>query len=103
MSRSYSEALSLQLNQADPNYTGVALGLVCLEAKLPATYVAQALGVSRMTIHSWFRGSPLRDKNRKAVEAFIKEIEQGIKDGDLPATSVKAAKRYIENITGERL
>ena len=103
MSRSYSEALSLQLNQADPNYTGVALGLACLEAKLPATYVAKALGVTRMTIHSWFRGSPLRDKNRLAVEDFIKRVEKDTKAGVLPASSVKAAKKYLENVIGEEL
>lgn len=101
MPRSYSERLTLHLNQADPNRTGIALGILCVRANLPATFVAKAFGVTRMTIHSWFRGKPLRDKNRQLVEAFISLVEKDLEAGVLPAPSIKAAKQYIEDMIGE--
>jgi hypothetical protein len=56
-----------------------------------------------MTIHSWFRGKPLRDKNRQLAEAFIKLVGDDIKAGMLPARSMKQAKEYIEDMIGEKI
>jgi hypothetical protein len=56
-----------------------------------------------MTIHSWFRGKPLRDKNRQLAEAFIKLVGDDIKAGALPARSMKQAKEYIEDMIGEKI
>jgi hypothetical protein len=103
MPRIYSEKLTIKLSQSDYNKTGIALGTVCVRANLPATYVARAFGVTRMTIHSWFRGKPLRDKNRQLAEAFIKLVGDDIKAGALPARSMKQAKEYIEDMIGEKI
>jgi len=103
MSRVYGEKLTIKLSQSDYNRTGIALGTVCVRANLPATYVARAFNVTRMTIHSWFRGKPLRDKNRQLAEAFIKLVQDDIKAGSLPARSVKEAKQYIEDMIGEKI
>lgn len=103
MPRTYSEQLLIKLNQSDANRTGVALGLICVKANIPATFVARAFGVTRMTIHSWFRGKPLRDKNRQLVEAFVGLVEKDLAAGNLPARTIKDAKQYIEEMIGEKI
>lgn len=103
MPRIYSEKLTIKLSQSDYNRTGIALATLCVRANLPATYVARAFGVTRMTIHSWFRGKPLRDKNRQLAEAFIKLVGDDMKSGVLPARSMKQAKEYIEEMIGEKI
>jgi transcriptional regulator with XRE-family HTH domain len=35
---------------------GVALGRVCIRADISVSEVAEAFGVSRMTIYNWFKG-----------------------------------------------
>jgi hypothetical protein len=62
MARPYSEQFLLALRKADPTRIGVQLGRVCVKANLPTTYVAEAFNVSRMSIHSWFRGQYVREK-----------------------------------------
>jgi len=89
------------MNQADPYRAGVALARACVEANLPAKYVASALGVTRMTVYSWFRGKPIRDKNQRVVEVFTEIVKGDIAKGVLPARSFQEAKKYIEDIIGE--
>lgn len=103
MPRTYSEEFLLEMYRADPNKTGVALAHACVKANLPAKYVAQALEVSRMTIYSWFRGKPIRDKNRQIAEVFTDLVEGDIIKGLLPAKNLIDAKRYLEDMIGEPL
>lgn len=103
MPRTYSEEFLLEMYRADPNKTGVALAHACVKANLPAKYVAQALEVSRMTIYSWFRGKPIRDKNRQVAEVFTDLVEGDILKGLLPAKNLIDAKRYLEDMIGEPL
>lgn len=103
MSRSYSEEFLVEMYRADPNRTGVALAHACVKANLPAKYVAQVLGVSRMSIYSWFRGKPIRDKNRQVAEVFTDLVEGDMAKGLLPAKNLLDAKKYLEDMVGKPL
>lgn len=99
MSRSYSQDFRIELYKRDPSNLGVALGIACVEANLPAKYVAPALNVSRMTIHGWFRGSAIRLKNRQLVVALIRIIKEDKEKGILPAKSVADAKAWLRSVS----
>jgi len=103
MSRSYSEAFLIELHKANPNRAGTALALACVQANLPAKYVAWALDVTRMTAFSWFRGKPIRHKNLLRVETFTDLVESDTAKGILPAKNTAAAKAYIEEMIGRTL
>jgi hypothetical protein len=100
MPRNYSEQFLIKLHKLDDSRTGVKLAKACVSANLPAMYVASALGVTRMTIYSWFRGKPLRDKNVQRVNTFITRINTDTEAGLLPAPTMKSAKEYIERTLG---
>lgn len=97
MPRKYSKELIDSLDTID-NTLGIQLAKVCIEANLPAIYLAKVLKVSRMTIHSWFRGSPIRHKNSKVIESFIKILETDLEQGRLPAKNILQAKEYLKEI-----
>ena len=101
MSRPYSQKFIDEVMSSDSRRVGVELAQQCIRANLPAKYVAKALGVSRATIHNWFRGSILRGKNEDMALAFIRLVKQDIENGALPAKSVKNAKDYISDMIGE--
>jgi hypothetical protein len=86
----------LAVHQLDDERLGVQLAKACIDNNIPATYVADVMGVSRMTIHSWFRGKPLRDKNATLVKQFINLITEGVSTGSLPAQKMNEAKDFIE-------
>jgi hypothetical protein len=97
MARPYSEQFLISLQKADPTRIGVQLGKICVKANLPTTYVAEAFNVSRMSIHSWFRGQYVREKNYEKITKFIELINKGIDKGILPATSSTDAKDFIQS------
>lgn len=103
MSRTYSEAFLIELHKANPHRAGTALALACVKANLPAKYVAIALDVTRMTVFSWFRGKPIRDKNLLRVETFTDLVESDTAKGVLPARNTAAAKTYIEEMIGRAI
>ena len=103
MPRTYSEEFLVEMYRADPNRTGVALAHACVKGNLPAKYVAQTLGVSRMTIYSWFRGKPIRFKNQQIVEVFTDLVESDTAKGLLPAKNTAHAKAYLEDMIGEKI
>lgn len=96
MSRPYSDAFLIALHKANPNRTGTQLALACVAANLPAKYVADAMGVTRMTVYSWFRGKPLRFKNQLLAEKLIDSIEADTTNELLPAKNNLAAKAYLD-------
>ena len=98
MARNYSEQFLIAVNKLDEDSIGVKLAKACVVANLPAQYVADAIGVSRMTIHSWFRGKPIRDKNSKRVKAVIQFIDLAMLDKSLPATTMLDAKKFTEAV-----
>ena len=100
MARTYSQELIDEVNNRDPNNSGVALAQACIKANLPAKYVAIALGVTRMTVHSWFRGAPIREKNRRLAVVFTDLVESDTAKGLLPAKNMMEAKAHIEETIG---
>jgi hypothetical protein len=103
MPRTYSERFLLDMHQADPYRAGVKLAKACVKANLPAKYVAEVLGVTRMTVYSWFRGKPIRDKNQQVVEVFTELVEGDMVRGLLPVQNLQQARRYIEDMIGKPL
>ena len=100
MPRSYDYKFLLELQRADPNRLGVKLGRLCVEANLPAAYVAKVLGTSRTTVYAWFRGQGIREEKRARVEAFIDLVEKDIKESILPARTMINAKLYLRELSG---
>ena len=100
MPRPYSDKLLINLNRFGPDTLEVRLGRLCVEANIPASYVAVALETSRMTVHSWFRGTKARKSKHKLIEAFISLVQKDMKDGKLPAKNHLDAKAYIEEMLG---
>lgn len=100
MARTYSIRFLLDLKNADPSLLGVQLGRLCVEANLPAVYVAKILDVSRNSIYGWFRGKPMHESKRKVVNAFISLVEQDMANGILPARSMKSARAYLQAMVG---
>lgn len=103
MSRTYSQELIEAVSKLNPNYPGVALANACIKANLPSKYVAVALKVTRMTLHSWFRGKPIRYKNQQLVEVFTDLVESDTAKGLLPAKNTAHAKAYLEDMIGEKI
>jgi hypothetical protein len=101
MPRPYSEEFLRELARANTERIGVCLGKVCIKSNFPTSYVAEALNVSRFTIHKWFRGEYLRDKNYIKVLVFIKLVEESLAKGVLPAATLPDAKRYLESISNK--
>jgi hypothetical protein len=75
MARQYSDELLILVSQQhDEDNLGFALAKLCIHLNIPAFHVANALGVSRMTIHKWFRGSNIVARKRAIVEEFCKYL-----------------------------
>ena len=98
MPRSYSSKFLLTLSKPDAFMDGQLLAKVCVEANLPASYVCKVFGISRMALHTWFRGGPIRNKRMDIVNAFISLVNKDLKSGVLPAKNLKEAKAYIEDM-----
>ena len=103
MARSYSHKFLLSLQKADSDRLGVRLGRLCVEANLPASYVAKALETSRISVYNWFRGGGIREDKRKMIEVFMDLVQEDMKNGTLPATNVVTAKLYIESMIGVKI
>lgn len=100
MPRVYGHKFLLELQNGDPVRLGTQLGRACVEANLPAAYIAKTLEVSKTTIYAWFRGQGVRENKRATIEALIRMIEEGLQSGLLPATSVSSAKLYLRDTIG---
>jgi hypothetical protein len=100
MARPYSKKFIDELLASQSDKLGVQLGRVCYQANLPATYVAKALGVSRVTVYSWFRGQGMREEKRGTIEALISILKQDLDAGVLPVPKPADAKVYIEQVVG---
>jgi len=58
--------------------------------------------VTRMSVYSWFRGSPIRHKNMLKVEAITELIESDTAMGILPAKNMAETKAYLEDMVGRK-
>lgn len=101
MPRSYSSKFLLTLSKPDAVLDGQLLAKICVEANLPASYVCKVFGISRMALHTWFRGGPIRTRRMETVKAFIGLVNQDLEAGVLPARNLKEAKAYIEDMLKE--
>lgn len=100
MPRPYSDKFLLELRDADPSRLGIKLARTCIDANLPAAYVAKVLETSCTTIYKWFRGQIMKEPNIKKAEAFISLVEQDIAAGVLPAKDSVDAKHYLSLMVG---
>jgi hypothetical protein len=100
MARSYSEAFLRELAKADASHLGIKLARLCVEGRLPVAYVAKALQVSRMSLHSWFRGKAIAPNFYPRLEALIRDMEYDIRRGNLPVPDKPSSKKYLKSITG---
>ena len=75
MSQGYSLKLRAINLQASSNNLGVRLGRVCIAHDVPASAVAERMGVSRQTVYNWFRGVSNPGANLTArVEQLISSL-----------------------------
>jgi hypothetical protein len=100
MPRSFGDKFLVALKNGDPTKLGVRLGRLCVEANLPAAYVAKALQTSRTTVYAWFRGQGIREERRTRIEAFISLVEKDMAEGALPVRNSIDAKMYIGHMLG---
>jgi hypothetical protein len=98
MTRTYGKELQKLISREDDSRLGVELARVCVNANLPAIHVAGIFGVSRMTIHSWFRGGMIRMSYRPTIDRFMDQVEDDMGKERLPAESVAEAKSYLDRI-----
>jgi predicted site-specific integrase-resolvase len=78
---------------------GIRLARVCVEANLPAAYVAQVFGVSRMALHLWFRGGNIRPAKVDRISVFTQLIQEDLRNGRLPVSTLEAARAYLQEMT----
>lgn len=98
MARPYSQDFLANLNTLNPENLGVQLAKLCVRANLPTLYIARKVGVSRYTIHSWFRGQYIRKMNKPKVEALMKELDKGFNENKLPVVTLSSAKEYLDSV-----
>ncbi len=75
MSQGYSQGLVEANRKASRSHPGVALGRMCIKAKVPVMEVAEHFGLSRQAIYSWFKGvSSPRPDLVKQIEKYMYQI-----------------------------
>ena len=74
MGRKYGEKLKASLENKSDDRLGYRLARLCIRANLSAKRVAEMLGVSKTTVHKWFRGTGVKESNFKAVEGLIDKL-----------------------------
>jgi hypothetical protein len=100
MPRAYGEKFLRELAVTEPTTIGIEMAKACVEARLPAIYVAKALNVSRMSLYSWFRGKTIASKFHARIEDFTSNVNHDLKRGTLPAKNLEEVHRYLAQITG---
>jgi predicted DNA-binding protein YlxM (UPF0122 family) len=109
MPKKYSQEFLLNLNTLDGDRIGVQLAKACVNADLPITEIAKVFNVSRMTVHNWFRGSPVRDKNEEKIKAFLVALNDvwteqfANQTAELPLANQRLAKEFLDTKIVSRL
>ena len=62
--RGYSYQLVKANLAADSDLIGVQLGRYCIERDISVVYIAEKIGVSKMTVYHWFIGKSVPHKAR---------------------------------------
>ena len=71
MPKPISNEFKEQLKMNDSKFIGVELAKVCVEYNFQIIDLAKVFGVSRMTIHHWFRGAYVRRRNFLKISEFL--------------------------------
>jgi len=101
MARTYSEKFITELyGDITPNL-GRDLGRACVEARLPVDCVANPLQVSKLSIHNWFRGRPIRKSREDSIRHFMTCLARDTQLGLLPAQNPAMAHKYAETLMAE--
>lgn len=99
MPKKISQQYIATIDQLDDEKYGVRLAKASIAAEIPMSYLAKVFGVSRMTMHSWFRGSPIRENNIIKIKKFLAILNQQWESKDnnyLPVKNNKQAKKLID-------
>ena len=103
MAKSYSEKYLLSLNGLNQKRLGVQFGKLCVKANLPPGMIADLVGVSRMSVHSWFRGGPIRNKTIDRIEKLMDIINDNLEAGELPVSNSIHAEEFINTKVIDKL
>jgi len=77
MAQGYSFDLVEANKRASAKNIGVALGRVCIKARVPVTQVAGHFAVSRMTIYNWFKGDVVpRVQLTTEIDKYIAHVKK---------------------------
>lgn len=80
MTRKYGPEIRERVSAVDVDAPETELGDVlaklAIEKEAPMFVVAKALGVSRMTVHSWFRGLKVSSRRAAAVQQLIDKLRE---------------------------
>ena len=77
MSQGYTTYMVEVNRREDRRHLGVALGRVCIKARIPVTAVAEKFKVSRQSVYSWFKGESLpRPELTREIEKYISQVER---------------------------
>jgi hypothetical protein len=98
MARPYSEKFIEGLTESTENSIGVNLARACVLAKLPVSHVAIFLGVSRITLHRWFRGGITRRAYWPKMLYLQDAIKEGCLDSRLPAKDLGDAWAFLQEL-----
>lgn len=101
MSGKYSAELIATVRSLHVRSLGQDLAYLCIEGNLPATYVAQVLGVTRVTLHAWFRGKEIKAHRVPKIEAFIRLLTHDLEKKVLPVTTLEQARAYLQEMCDE--
>lgn len=97
MAKSYSEKFLIGMHDLNEKRIGVQFGKLCVKANLPPSVVANAMGVSRMSVYNWFRGKAVRENNLSMIEKFMDIIESSLEGGALPVPNTFEAWHFVKN------
>lgn len=98
MPKSYSEKFVLNLQKNTSDHVGIQMAKLCVRARLPIKDVANVFNVSRMAIHSWFRGNEIKPENMSKIEKFNTIVATGLLEGHLPKITSISARHFLEEI-----
>ena len=103
MARPYSQKFLMELFANEKDTLGIKIGRLCVKGNLHTSHVSKVFEVSRVTIHSWFRGAVMRKKHHATAEAFIRLVEKDLEAKTLPAANSSVSKWYIESMLGKSI
>jgi len=98
MGRPYSTELIDKLTLTRHKSLGMELGAVCVKAEIPASYIAKVFGVTRMTIHSWFRGGAIYRHRTIRISDAIQIIREDLEAGKLPLSKAEGESQWLGQI-----